>query len=438
MVALALVVAMAAGWWLLQRSLTSAAQDSLSARAAEVAVLVGEEGTPGLSPQRQPVFGEVIQVLDPSGQVLAAAPPSAAALSLVSSPPRAKSLVTRVHTLLRSGYTEPYLVATLGARDAVTGRDVVVVVARTASHLSETLEAVARLGLVGVPLLVLVTAGVTYLFTGRALAPVEAMRRRVLTITSQRLDERVPVPVVHDEIGRLAVTMNDMLASLQAAQGAQRRFVADAGHELRSPLAVIATTVEVARSDEPTGSDRAQLLDDVAAETSRMSRLVDDLLLLARADEHGLLRDGTDVDLDDLLEAEGRRLRTMGHLEVSVRTEPVRVTGDRDRLAQVVRNLTDNAQRHAVHRLRLQLQRDGSQAVIRVEDDGPGIAAEDRERVFGRFVRLDASRQRGSGGSGLGLAIVREIVVAHGGRVELGASDLGGTAAEVRLPATEA
>jgi signal transduction histidine kinase len=180
---------------------------------------------------------------------------------------------------------------------------------------------------------------------------------------------------------------------------------------------------------------RAEILGNIGAETLRMGRLVDDLLLLARADEQGLQLRMTEVDVDDLVEAEVRRLRLTGQVAVTWWSEPVRVIGDRDRLAQVLRNLTENAERYAVSRVHLDLRRVGLQAVLNVEDDGPGIPAESRTRVFDRFARLDASRQRSSGGAGLGLAIVREIVAGHHGTVLLELSGLGGTAAQVRLPA---
>ena len=165
-----------------------------------------------------------------------------------------------------------------------------------------------------------------------------------------------------------------------------------------------------------------------------MRRLVEDLLLLAKADDNGLRLVRSDVDLDDLLGAEARRLRTSTDLRIQAEIEPVRVTGDADRLSQVVRNLADNAVGHAKHQVRLALSQEHDTVLIVVEDDGDGIQARDRERVFERFVRLDESRERGHGGSGLGLAIVREVVRGHGGTVSIGDSPLGGARFEVYLP----
>jgi signal transduction histidine kinase len=176
----------------------------------------------------------------------------------------------------------------------------------------------------------------------------------------------------------------------------------------------------------------------MVAEIDRMRRLVQDLLLLATVDEHTMRLKLEDVDLDDLVEEGERRLRAHPHLEVESHAVPTRVIGDRGRLARVVTNLTDNAAQHAKGAVRVTLSGDDHGAVLVVEDDGPGVPAADRERVFERFVRLDDSRERRSGGSGLGLAIVREVVLAHGGSVELTDTGSGGCRVEVRLPAVAA
>jgi signal transduction histidine kinase len=175
----------------------------------------------------------------------------------------------------------------------------------------------------------------------------------------------------------------------------------------------------------------------MAVEAERMGRLVEDLLLLAKADEDGLGMVRTDVDLDDLLAAEARRVRVETSLEVSAEIVAVRVCGDRAKLAQVFRNLTDNAARHANRRILLRLGTDGAWARVQIDDDGPGIPEPDRARVFDRFVRLDSSRERTSGGSGLGLAIAMEIVLGHGGTAAVETSPLGGARLTVLLPLAE-
>jgi signal transduction histidine kinase len=321
--------------------------------------------------------------------------------------------------------TEDVLVVALGTE--VKGRDLVVYAAQPLEGVHHAVETVLHLVLLGIPLLVLITGLVTYLAAGRALRPVEAIRARVAA-TDGDLSVRVPVPAARDEVGRLAETMNAMLARLQAAQATQRRFVADASHELRSPLATIATGLELlGRGDA--GPDTVTAL---RGETARLGRLVDALLLLARADERGLAPRREDVDLDEVAQAE--RHRPSGGIVPRVQAAPVRVVGDRGQLAQVVRNLVDNACRHARSEVLVTVRCEGRHAAIDVSDDGPGVPPAHRARVFQRFVRLDDARARADGGAGLGLAIVAEVVAAHGGTVDVVDGPLGGALFRVRLP----
>jgi signal transduction histidine kinase len=323
--------------------------------------------------------------------------------------------------------TEEVLVVAYGV--SVKGRDLVVYAAQPLEDVHEAVETVFHLVLVGIPLLVLVTGGVTYLAAGRALRPVEAIRAQVAA-TDGDLSVRVPVPPAHDEVGRLAETMNAMLGRLQAAQAVQRRFVADASHELRSPLATVATGLELLARDGA-AHDRAETVAALRGETERLNQLVDALLLLARADERGLRPRRDDVDLDEVVEAERLRPALAG---LRVDAEPVRVVGDRGQLARVVRNLVDNACRHARSTVLVTVRRDGRHAVLDVTDDGPGVPVAERARVFQRFVRLDDARARAEGGAGLGLAIVAEVVAAHGGTVAALDGPLGGALFRVRLP----
>jgi hypothetical protein len=224
--------------------------------------------------------------------------------------------------------------------------------------------------------------------------------------------------------------MNGMIARLEQAQKVQRRFVADASHELRSPLATIGAGLELLQDSEP-GTVRA-----LRGETERLGRLVDDLLLLARADERGLQPRRDEVDLDEIVEAERARPTEDG-VRTEVRTEHVRVVGDRGQLVRVLRNLVDNAHRHARSQVVVTLGREGDRAALDVADDGPGVPADDRIRIFERFVRLDDARARADGGSGLGLAIVAEVVAAHDGQVWVEDGPGGGALFRVRLPADE-
>ena len=266
------------------------------------------------------------------------------------------------------------------------------------------------------------------------MAPVERIRRGVAEIGGGDLSKRVPLPTAHDEVHRLAETMNSMLARLQASAGRQQRFVADASHELRSPLANMQASLEVAlaRQDLDLWQETGQ---DLQGEYDRMRRLVEDLLLLARLDGRIPLAHD-DVDLDDVVHEEAERLRR--HAAVTVHVAPLpalRVRGDGARLAQVVGNLADNAARHAATTVSLSLRRDGDWVVVQVADDGPGVPLEYRLRIFDRFTRLDQARARDSGGSGLGLAISREIAQAHGGSLELLLGvEQEGAVFELRLP----
>jgi len=223
-----------------------------------------------------------------------------------------------------------------------------------------------------------------------------------------------------------------MLADLDHAMSSQRQFVADASHELRSPVAALQTTLEVAQR---TGAGLSPAdLDSVTDDVHRLGQLVSDLLLLARmADTPGGLRE-VDVDLDDVVRAQAARLRDASDLQVQVRADPARVLGDPGQLTRAVANLAENAARFARQQVLLTGTIAGDRAVVCVEDDGPGIPEDRRQEVFDRFVRLDEHRARDDGGTGLGLAIVREIVQRHGGEVELHDSDLGGAQVVMRFP----
>jgi signal transduction histidine kinase len=281
-----------------------------------------------------------------------------------------------------------------------------------------------------------VSAGATYVLVRRSMQSVDDIRSRVADITTSDLTERVPVPGSRDEVAALAVTMNEMLARIEAGHDAQRRFVGDASHELRSPLTTIISALEVAVAHpEVLGGELATTT--LMPEALRMKALIDDLLLLARADERGLEMARDDVDLDDLAAAELERMRRETDLDVSADLEPARMTGDPAALSRVLRNLFDNAARHAVSRVHVSVRQLADHVLVEVGDDGPGIAPADRQRVFDRFVRLDPDRSRTAGGAGLGLAIVREIVLGHGGSVSIGDGIGSGTTVTVQLPAAE-
>lgn len=349
-----------------------------------------------------------------------------------SSQPLARPLSPDGGEVSLPGGEHPYLVVT---EDADQGdEEYVVVVAVALEDVADSTAALLPPLLVGVPLVLLLVGGTTWLVAARALAPVERIRQEADRITGDRLDRRVPEPASRDEVGRLARTVNRMLGRLEESRDRQRQFVADASHELRSPLASIRQTAEVA-SAHPDALPPGELAEAVLEESERMQRLIEQLLLLSRADEGAALRSRDDVDLDDLVLTEAARVRRTGLTVDTTGVGAGRVRGDRLALGTVVRNLVDNAVRHARTTIALTLRGDADGLELVVEDDGPGIPLEDRERVFERFVRLDEARARDAGGSGLGLAIVRDIVAAHDGTVTVGAGAHDGARFAVRLPA---
>lgn len=406
--------------------------DSVSAavltQADEVAAeLGGEDSTLSLA---QAEGGVRVQVVRGPAVV-------AASRSLLGRPPLSSARPAPGESVVRSVDGAPvgrpgvrYRVAVVGT-DPATGADAVIAfqsltVARNAQ------DVVLRLAAVGVPLLLILVGFATWASVRRALRSVEEIRARTAEIGVADLSARVPVPATDDEIAALARTMNGMLGRLEAAVLAQRTFISDAGHEMRSPLAAIRTEMEVAQR---VGLGE-RTIEDLLGETERLERLVADLLLLARADEGAMTLHRADVDLDDLLRDERQRLSTRPGLTVTAAIAPARTVGDRAALARVVRNLVDNAARHAAGRVHLGCGVDASGAWIEVCDDGPGVPPAERTRVFERFVRLDDARAREDGGSGLGLAIVRELVAASGGTVRLDdGGPLPGARLRVLLPA---
>ncbi len=423
-VAIALLAGGAALVVAMSHILTDEARTAASLRAADVAAALGAGAGPA-----QLAVGDaeelVIQVVDAGGAVVASSP------NVRGRPVIARLRPGRSTTVDLALDDHPF-VAVAAAADTGAGR-LTVIVARTLDTVDESTAAVTRLLAVGLPLLLLVVATTTWKVVGRALAPVESIRKEVDGISAAELHRRVPEPAGTDEVGRLAGTMNRMLDRLQGAQERQRRFISDASHELRSPVATIRQHAEVALA-HPARTEVGDLAGTVLAEGLRLQSLVDDLLLLARADEHTLQLRRRPVDLDDLVLDEARRLRS--HASLGVDTSAVsagRVEADIASLRRVLRNLVDNAARHARTRVAFSLAEHDGHVVLDVDDDGPGIPAAERGRVLERFVRLDDARARDDGGRGLGLSIVSELVAAHGGTVSVAESPLGGARIRVSL-----
>ncbi|MBB2987542.1 sensor histidine kinase [Terracoccus luteus] len=421
---------------LLHTSLTSTVQSTLEAVVDEDAAVLADRGVAGLraSEVDRGADGILVQVVAADGTLAyTSARRAGTPVSALRPAPGEEAVSGRSLLPLPDALTEPMVVA----RGATVpgGGDVVVLARRDLEAQEEAVEVVGGMLVVGVPLLVLVAAVVTWWRVGPdVLGTVEDIRAQVERIGGGRLAERVPVPPSRDEVAHLATTMNEMLTRLQRSDDARQQFVADASHELRSPLATLTAAVEVADAD-PGGRVWHELGPVVAAESARMQRMVDDLLLLSKADGDALGVTRDDVDLEDVVGNVARRVRRGSGGAVEVDAVPVRLVGDAHQLGQLVHNLVENATRLAGRvEVRVRPGDDGG-AVLVVDDDGPGIAPDDRERVFERFTRLDASRARHSGGSGLGLAIVREIAAAHGGTVRVETSPLGGARFVVTLAA---
>jgi signal transduction histidine kinase len=430
-VTLALGVGAVAMLLSLDRALVQVQRDEAELVADRVGDVLLAGAPPAQAVGETRSVASLVQVLDRSGAVLAASvlldglPPLTDAR-----PGPGESVTVDVRDVAVGGTQERVVVTALGVGTA--HGDLVVVVGETLGSVQRTADAAAEVLTIGILVLAVVATLTTYVASGRALRPVEAMRRQVEVITDRDLDQRIPVPPTRDEVGRLAVTLNAMLARLRAAQTAQRQFVADASHELRSPLSTIVAGLELVSGRTERDASRITAMREDA---DRVSRLVEDLLLLARADEHGPRAGDDEVDLDEIFYAEQLRLRLVASVRVHVDVGGARVRGDRGQLTRLVRNLVDNAMRYRAAAIELLLRADGDTVVLGVGDDGPGIPVADRERVLGRFVRLDAGRTREGGGAGLGLAIVAEVARAHHGEVTITESRLGGALVTVRLPA---
>ncbi len=411
----------------LRSSLTTGIRDAaqLTAESIAATVMAGELGDVIETGDEDEEF---VQVIDPAEGVVATTANLAGRTPVLVLEP---GETTRVEGL---PFEDGPFIAVAVAAISDDARQTVVV-GRTLEPVEESAGAVIGSMLFGIPLLTIVVGAVTWVVVGRALAPVEAIRSEVQTISGDRLDRRVPVPKADDEIGRLATTMNTMLDRLEEGRDRQRRLVSDASHELRSPIAAIRQHAEVALA-HPEQTDRQELAEIVLAEDLRLQRMVEDLLLLTRIDEGTLALRRSQVDLDDIVLAEAARQRA-ANADVRVDTGHVsagRVLGDEAQLDRLVRNLMDNASRHARATITVSLQQVAGDVVLTIDDDGAGISTSDRERIFERFVRLEEARDRDSGGTGLGLAIVREIAHAHHGTVTVSDAATGGARFEVRLP----
>ena len=430
-----LAVALAAAALLLANvlrvSLIRGLDNSARQGAREVAALQDA----GRLPKPVPVGpGTVtIQVLDRQGRITDVSPDADRLVPLL--PPRVAAANARAgRTVFLAG--PPFglpgelRVAAVPIRGGGT-----VIAAVAYNPVAESLATLGRALVIGTPVLLVLLAGAVWLIVGSTLRPIAELRRGAQDVTRTGQPRALPVPAAHDEVHSLAITLNDMLSRLGAAQQRQRGLVSDTAHELRSPIASIRAQLEVAL-DHPDSQDWQQTGSDVLADTLRLAALAEDLLVLARLDEADKPRAARDVELAALAADVVSRYPDAPVPVVLAQAEPCQVTGDPDGLGRMLGNLIDNAARYARTQVAVSLTLDGQAARLCVADDGPGIPAVDRERAFGRFTRLEADRSRDGedgGGAGLGLAIVRATAWAHGGSAWL--EDAGpGLRAVVLLP----
>ncbi|WP_238019275.1 ATP-binding protein [Dactylosporangium sp. AC04546] len=394
---------------------------SADATVTEIVNLLNEGGQLP-SPLPAPA-GQVVQVLDGEHRVVAGDRNADLLVPVLRPDELAQALSGERVTVPGDRALQPDQLR-VTARQVQPGR--VVLVGVPLGDYSRSQELLRNALWVTYPALVAVLVAIAWRVVGQALSPVDRLRAGAERITGTATDERLPVPPSRDEIQRLAVTLNHMIDRLAQSRARQRSFIADAAHELRSPLASMRIQVEVAQKL----GDWASASDDLLADIDRLSRLVDDLLLLARADAaDGRPGAREPVELPTLLTDLARRYDT-------VRVQPgesLWVEADPDALHRIVLNLVDNGVRHARTGVVLTAEAEGGQVLVTVTDDGEGIPAALRERVFDRFARLDDGRARDAGGTGLGLAIVRELARQHGGTVRL-TDARPGIRAEVRLP----
>ena len=402
----------------LQSSLISAAWSNLAVRASDVARLLSEEGVretqSTLAEDRR--SSEQVQIIDSSNHVVAWSIRGLRGdpISALRPAPGKTAKEQQLQRVPALGDDDEVLVSARGVE--VHEQHYVVLVAAPLEVQTDTLRTVGLLLLAAAPFLVALVALAVWVLVGRSLKTVERIRRQVAEIDGRRLHERVEVPPTGDEIAALASTMNRMLDKLEDSDNAHRAFFSDASHELRSPLSTLVTTAEVASLDE-SGKTWLDMQQTVLNESGRMQSLVEDLLTLARSMPISCSWTFKTLILKTFWTRRSSGCEPCPACRSHPELQPMRVHGDERRLTQVFRNILDNAARHAESMINVRIQRHPGEVVVTVDNDGEIISPQDRDRVFERFARLDASRSSDGGGSGLGLAISREIMVAHGGTV---------------------
>jgi heavy metal sensor kinase len=440
----AIVVALGAFLVLKLRSdLRRAVDDEVRTNSARIAQAYGDEGAEDFRDVTHTVLphaGGAAQLLDPGGRVLLRYGSVAGGAPLVDANARAQALAGRRPLLTeRLGKDRHrYRVQVSTFRDR--GRTRVLVVAQTLKRVEDEVRRVLVLLLLAGPAALAATAVAGYWLARKALRPVDRMTSNARAIGIERLHERIAVPRAHDEIGHLGVTLNAMLDRLEQGVKDKHQLVADASHELRSPLAAMRSELDVSLYGDDLAPEARAVLESVREEVDRMSRTVANLLTLAQIDEGRLELLPTRLPLREAIGAVCRPLRPLAAakgvgLEVDV--PPLEASADPQRLYQAVSNLLDNAVKFTPPggTVRVSGWRADAEIGVTVSDDGPGIPEAAHEHLFDRFYRVDDARGRDTEGSGLGLAIVHEVVTAHGGRVWVETEEGRGSAFSIALPA---
>jgi heavy metal sensor kinase len=328
---------------------------------------------------------------------------------------------------------QPYRVKALTITSA--GAPLLIAVAHEEQTFGQSMHSLTMILLLGIPAALILAVGGGYFLAGRALSPIGAMAAKAREITAERLSERLPVENPHDEFGRLAMVFNETFLRLEDSFARLRRFTADASHELRTPLTAIRSVGEVGMHENMDAASCREVIGSMLEETDRLTKLVDSLLTLSRADAGTVPFRKEGVDLAGLAFEVSECLQVLAEEKEQSLTvaapAPVSVEGDRATLRQALINLLDNAIKFTPAGGKVEISvrtTPGGEAVLAVSDDGPGIAGEHREKIYERFYRVDEGRSREVGGAGLGLSIVKWAVENNGGRIELdSAADRGST-----------
>ncbi|MEA2296051.1 MAG: hypothetical protein QOE86_3690 [Solirubrobacteraceae bacterium] len=445
-VALLACILVAVGVFVLVRlhaDLISATDRALRPALGQIAFGYRNEGFPEFHDQSATVLAEARA----ASQVLTA---DGAVLRTYGDPISARAMVDRAgldRTLAGETVVFTARLAGRGPRFRIAATSVVrkgvrraVVAAASLAPVDRSVHRVLVLLLLALPAALVATAAGGWWLARRAMLPIDRMIGTAASIGPADLRARVAIPATRDEVAHLGRTLNNMLDRIEHGVEEQKRLVADTSHELRTPLAAMRTELDVSlRADDMSPAAR-EVLESAREEVDRMSATVDDLLTLARADEHGLRQGREQLDLAKLGQRAARRLAGLAagrDVELVTEGAPARVPGDPDQLGQALGNLVDNAIKFSPPggRVTVRTFAVNGEVGLTVEDEGPGIPEELRERVFDRFFRVDSSRTRATGGSGLGLAITREVVEAHGGRLSVAGREPRGTAFTVVFPA---